>query len=324
MRNISARALACTLSLAVTIGTGYCQTDAPGQYPSKPITIIAAGPGGAVDLVARVLAQGIAGELKQGVVVENRPSSVVPNQMVARAQPDGHTLLYSGAGMWVTSLVQEVPYDPVRDFAPISLVHDAPQILVTHPSLPVKSVKELVALAKARPGQIHFAASNVGSASTLAGEMFAHMAGVNIVRIPYKSSGSRMIGLLSGEVQLEFATGAGYSAQMKLGKLKALGVTALKPTQMFPGVPPIADTLPGYESSQAGGLFAPAKTPAAIVNRLSEEVKKLLKRAEVREKIVGAGIDVVGSSPQEFAIYIQSTLEKMDKVIKARGLRETR
>ena len=319
MRKTLAKILAGTLLLAASTSVVYCQT----QYPANRITVFVIGPGGSNDLAARTVAQGLAGELGQPVVVENR-AGVIPAQTVSRAQPDGYTLLYSGGSIWVAPLLGDVPYDIVKDFAPISLIHDAPQILVAHPSLPVKNVKELIALAKSRPGQINFGASTPGAASTLAGELLNYMAGINIVRIPYKTGGERMTGLLSGEVQLEFATGAAYTSHLKVGKLKALGVTTPKRSPLWPGVAAIAETIPGYESSQVGGLFAPARTPTAIVNRLNVEVSKLLKRQDVRDKILNAGIEVVPpNTPEQFAAHVKSEMERMGKVIKARGLRIT-
>jgi tripartite-type tricarboxylate transporter receptor subunit TctC len=164
----------------------------------------------------------------------------------------------------------------------------------------------------------------VGSASTLAGELLAYMAHINIVRIPYKSGGARMTGLLSGEVQLDFATGAAYTTQLKQGKLKALGVTTMKRSPLWPGVPAISETVPGYQSSLPGGLFAPATTPAAIISRLSQEVQRLLNRPELRDRITNASIDVLGTTPEEFARYIKAEQERLGAVIKARGLREAK
>jgi len=315
------KVLATAFLVGACLGSAYSQTKGPGDFPNKRITIYAAGPSGITDLAARQVAQGLSQELGQPVVVDNR-SSLVTAQVVAKSPPDGYSLLYTAGSLWINQLTSNVPYDIHRDFVPISLVHDAPQILAVHPSLPVKNIKEFIALAKAKPGALNYGGSDsIGAGSNLAAELLAYMAKIDFQRIPYKSGSLRMTALISGEIHFAFITGVIYS-QLPKGRLRFLGVTVQKPLPVAPDIPPISNTLPGYESRQVGGLFAPSGTPAPIVNRLGQAVIRALKRPEIRERITNAGVEVEGSTPEDFARFIKQEMASMEKVIKARGLRE--
>src|SRR3990172_11607639 len=219
------------------------------DYPNRPLRIVTCQAGGGSDLVSRLIAQGITGGLGQQVIVENRPCGVIPGEIVSAASPDGYTLLLSGSPLWMSPLLQDkVRHDPVRDFLPITLVATSPTVLAVNLSMPVKSVKELIALAKARPGALNYAAAAIGSPNHLAGELFKAMAGVNIIAVPYRGTGSSLSALIAGEVQVAFANAASMMPLVKSGKLKGLAVTSLQPSALAPGLPTVAATMPGYES----------------------------------------------------------------------------
>ena len=294
------------------------------DYPNKPIRIITAGTGGTSDFTARLVAQGISGPLGQQVVVDNRPSGVIPGQVASQSPPDGYTLIVGSNSFWlVTFLRDNVPYDPVKDFSPIAEVARSPSFLAVHPSLPVKSVKDLIALAKARPGQLNYASGTIGGADHLAAELFKHMADVKIVRISYSSGSVRIASLISGEVQLIFGTGGTVAPYIKSGRLKALAVTSAKPFALAPELPTVAASgVPGYEAVQILGIWAPAKTPATIINRLNREIVQAINRAEIKEKFLNSGVETIGNSPEQFASEIKSDMSKMGKMIKDVGIRD--
>jgi tripartite-type tricarboxylate transporter receptor subunit TctC len=312
---------ACWLFLSLALAAGA----ASGQdYPSRPIRMLSPGPGGGADFAARFVAQGISPLLGQQVVVENRPAGVIPGQVVAKAAPDGYTILVNGNSFWIGPLMRDgTPYDPLRDFVPISLLVGAPNVLVVHASLPAKSVKELIAIAKAKPGVLNYASASAGGSVHLASELFKHMAGVNIVRISYKTSGTSVNALLSGEVHLMFANAPPVMPHVKTGRLRALAVTTPRRSVLLPDLPTMsASGLPGFEVASVYGLFAPANTPPAIVGRLNQEVVKFLTRPDARDKFLAAGMEPVGSSPDELMASIKSEMERMGKVIKDAGIRE--
>jgi tripartite-type tricarboxylate transporter receptor subunit TctC len=292
------------------------------NYPNKPIRIVASAAGGSGDFAARLIGQGLSGALGQQVVVDNR-GGIIPGEIVSKAPPDGYTLLIDAASFWIGPLLQETPYDPVKDFAPVTLTDSAPNVLVVNPSLPVKSVKELIALAKARPGELNYGSSSTGSSPHLAAELFNMMAGVKIVRVPFKGSGPAVISLLGGQVQLMFATAGSVAPHVKSGRLRALAVASLQPSALAPGLPTIAASgVPGYEAVAFEGMFAPAKTPVAIIDRLNQEIVRVLNKAEVKERFFNAGVETVGSTPEEFAAAIKSNVAKWGKLIKEAGIRD--
>jgi tripartite-type tricarboxylate transporter receptor subunit TctC len=290
------------------------------DFPTKAIRIVTSTPGGGSDFAARIIAQGITGPLGQQIIVDNR-SGVIGQEMVIKSVPDGYTLIVDGSSLWLGPLVQTLPYE-VKDFAPISLLARVPNILVVHPSVPVKSVKELIALAKARPGDLNYASGNAGSSAQLSGELFKSMAGVNIVMVPYKGTGPALTALIGGEVQLMFTTSVSVGSHVKTGRLRALAVTSEQPSALAPGLPTVsASGLPGYNSSSATGILAPAKTPTAIINRLNQEIVRVITSAEIKERFFNNASEIVGSSAEEFAETIKTDISKMGKVIKDAGIR---
>ncbi len=290
-------------------------------WPTKPIRIVTVAPGSANDIVARLIAQELRPALGQAVIVDNR--GAIAAEIVARAPADGYTLLLYGSAVWLSPFIRShTPYDPVKDFAPITLVAASPNIVVVHPSLPVKSVRELIALARARPGELNYAAGSLGAAPHLAAELFKSMAQLDIVRVSYKGTGGSLIGLLSGEVGMMFPTAGSVTPHLKSGKLRALAVTSLQPTALAPSLPLLAQALPGYESVSLNGLFAPARTPDAVIHQINAEIVRIMKRLEVKEKLVAAGTDAMATTPEEFAATIKAEMAKWGKLIREAGIRE--
>ncbi len=300
---------------------GQAASTGSGQdFPSKPIRILTGSPGGSSDFTSRQIAQGLTERLGQQVIVENR--AILASDIVAKAQPDAYTLLLDGGSFWVAPLLQATPYDVVRDFLPISTAISSIYILVVHTSLPAKSVKELIALAKAKPGTINFASSGIGGAAHLAAELFKVMAGVNLVHVPYKGSGLSLTAMIGGqEVQMLFAPGLTSMPHVKAGRLNALAVASSQPSALVPGLPTVAASVPGYEATQLLGVFAPAKTSAARVNQLSQEIVQVLNQPEVKARLLGFGLEATGSTPQEFAALLKSEITKWGKLIKEAGIK---
>jgi tripartite-type tricarboxylate transporter receptor subunit TctC len=316
-----------TLRLAIHLFATYLIVMASGSaigqdYPSKVVRIFTSQPGGGSDFTARFIAQGISGSLGQPVIVENRGSSVIAAEIVSKAPSDGYSLLSWGNTLWIGALLDKTPYDPMRDFTPVSLVGKGPHMLVVHRSLPLRSVKELVALAKARPGELNYASTSAGSPLHLAGELLKSMAGVNIVRVNYKSTGPAIIGILSGEAQLMFPNVNAGMPHVKTGKLAALAVTTAQPSSLAPGLPTIASAgFPGYEIAAADSILGPAKMSPAVLNRLSQEITRFLRTPEAREKLLATGTEVVGSTPDELAAVMKSDTAILGKVIKDAGIK---
>jgi tripartite-type tricarboxylate transporter receptor subunit TctC len=291
------------------------------DYPTKPLRIVTSEAGGGNDVPARLVAQGLTLALGQQVVVENRPSGVMPGDIVSKAQPNGYTLLLYNNALWTGPLIQAAPYDAARDFAPITAVAKAVNVLVVSPALPVKSVADLIALAKSKPGGLNYGSSGTGASNHLAAEMFKTMAHVDIVRINYKGASPALTALLAGELQLMFPSAGAVTPHIRAGRVKALAVTGAEPTALFPGVPTVAATLPGYESIAIYGLFAPAATPRTIIVRLNAEIVKYLDRADVKEKFFNAGMDTAGGTPGALAAAVKSEVTRMGRVIKDAGIR---
>jgi tripartite-type tricarboxylate transporter receptor subunit TctC len=294
------------------------------QYPVKPVRIVASEAGGGGDVVARILVQGLAPALGQSIVIDNRAGGVIAGDAVARSAPDGHTLLIYGNTLWVLPLMRkQVPYDPQRDFAPITLVTRAPTILVVHPSIPAKSVKELIAFARARPGQLNYASAALGTSNHLAAELFKYKAKVDIVRVSYRGAASAFTSVLSGQTHLMFTLGAGVLPTIQAGKVRALAVTSLQPSPLFPGLPTVASAgFPGFELLSFFGFFAPTGTPPAILARLNQEAVRVLQSAETRERLMATGVEATGSTPEALAAAIQDEVTRMREVITAAGIRE--
>jgi tripartite-type tricarboxylate transporter receptor subunit TctC len=305
-------------SAALLIGGA---TEAAGDFPLKPLRIVTSEAGGGNDVPARIVAQGLTLALGQQVVVENRPSGVVPAEIVARAAPNGYTLLFYNNALWTAPLLQTTAYDVVRDFAPIVLVARAVNVLVVNAALPVKSVSDLIAMAKTKQGALNYGSSGTGASNHLAAEMFRTMAHIEIVRINYKGAGPALTALIGGELQLMFPTAGAVTPHLKAGRVKALAVTSMEPTPRFPGVPALAATLPGYESLALYGLFAPKATPRALVGRLNADVTHLLERAETKEKFATAGMDAAGGTPAQLAATVATEIERLRKLIADAGIR---
>jgi len=303
-------------------GSGQATSTSSGQgYPTKIIRIVTSAPGGGSDVLSRLIAPGLTESLGQQVIVDNR-GSIAP-EIVAKAPPDGYTLLVSGSPLWVLPLLRaNTPWDAVKDFAPITLAVSSPSILVVHPSLPVKSVKELIALAKARPGELNYASGTPGATPHLAAELFKVMAGVNMVRVGYKGTGPGILGVMSGQVELMFPNAGSAMPHVRSGRLRALAVCNAQPSALVPGLPTVAAAgLPGYETSSPQAVLAPAKTPVTLVNRLHQEIVRVLNRADVKERLFNSGGEAVGSSPERFAATIKSDIVRMGKLIKDAGIR---
>jgi len=306
------------LSAAFVSAVGGAQ-----PFPTKLIRMLASGIGGGGDFTARLIAAGLTSQLGQQVVVDNRPGGLVPGEIVAKAQPDGHTLMLAGIVIWLSPFMRNaMPFDPIRDFAPVTLAVTIPNILVVHPSLQVKSVAELIALAKQKPGVLNYATSGSGNSNHIAGELFKSAAGLDIVRVNYRGATLALNDLLSGRVQLMFATVTAASPHLGAGKLRALAITSAKPSVLMPQLPTVsASGLPGYESSSTLGGFAPAATPPGIVELLNREIIKVLQAPEVKARLLGTGMEVVGSSPAQFAAAIASDMAHAGKAIRQAGIR---
>jgi tripartite-type tricarboxylate transporter receptor subunit TctC len=303
--------------IAFSAGTACGQA-----YPNKPIRIVTAAAGGNNDGTARIIAQGISGPLGQPMIVDNRPNGVIPGEIVSRAAPDGYTLLVYNNGFWLGPLLLKSPYDPVRDFLPVSLTDSTPSIIVVHPALAANSVKDLIALARSKPGELNYATTGGGSSSYLAGELFKALSGVNIVNIAYKGVGLALIDLIAGRVQLMIPPSTATAPHVKSGRLRALAVTSAEPSPLYPGLPTAAASgLPGYELVSRTGVFVPAKTPAAIIRRLNQELVQYLHGSEAKQKFLSVGVETVGSSPEQFAAVIKSEISLFAKVIKEAGIK---
>jgi tripartite-type tricarboxylate transporter receptor subunit TctC len=291
------------------------------DYPNRPIRFVTAAAGGGNDFAARLIAQGLTERLGQQVIVDNRGGSHVPQNTVSKAAPDGYTILSQNNTVWVAPLLEKTAYDHFRELAPITLTARAPNVLVVYPLLPVNSVKELIAAAKAAPGEINYASGVVGSSNHIAGELFKAMAGVNLVRIGYRGTGPALIDVMAGQVKIMFATATSSSPHIKSGRLKALAVTSAEPSALVPGLPTIAASgVPGYAAESIYGVWAPAMTPAAILSRLNQEIVKVLTTPQTRDRFFSSGAEVVASTSQAFAAEIKAESTRLDKVFRSAGI----
>ena len=297
-------------------------------YPVKPIRLVVPfSPGGPVDIVGRIVAQKLTAALAQQVIVDNRAGGGgnIAVEIVAKSVPDGYTLLMgaNGTNAINPSLYPKLAVDAVKDLAPVGMVASSPMILVTHPAVPASTVKDLVALAKARPGAINFASSGSGSTAHLAAELFKSMAQINIVHIAYKGTGAALTALLGGEIQMMFAGPGPVEPHVKAGRVKTLAVTSRAPSALAPGLPTLSESgLPGYEATAMIALLAPAGTPASTATRLNQEVVKVLDLPEVKEKLLAAGTEVAGSSPRQLLQVMKSEMSKWEKIIRQAGIKE--
>jgi tripartite-type tricarboxylate transporter receptor subunit TctC len=278
--------------------------------------------GGGNDVQARAIARGLTDALGQQVIVDNRPSGVIPGDIVAKANPNGYTLLLYNNALWTGPLMQKTPYDPVRDFAPVTTVTIGPNILVVNNGLPVKSVQDLIAVARAKPGALNYASSGLGASNHLAAELFKAMAGLDIVRIGYKGAGPGLNDVIAGQIQVMFPTAGAAVPLMKSGRIRALAVTGLERSPVAPELPTIAESgLPGYESLAVYGIFAPAGTPKPIISLLNREIVRVLAAPEVRERFFRLGMETVGGSPGQLAAKVKSEMARMARVIEKAGIK---
>jgi len=308
--------------LTLVLALLACGAVAAQQYPVKPVRIIVGfTPGGGNDVISRLVAAKLTTAFSRQFVVENRPGAggMIGAELAAKAPPDGYTLFLAGVATHGINpnLQKNVPYDPVKDFDPVSLMATAPALLAVHPSLPVRSVKQFITLAKARPGEINYASSGHGSSSQLAAELFKSMTGTRLVHVPYKGIGAASTDLLSGQVQVMFNAAAALLVHTKAGRMRALGVGSLERVPAIPDIPTIAESgVPGYEAGSWYGFVAPAGTPRAIVDRLSRETAAAVKSPDISRKLTGDANIVIGSSPEAFAAHIKSELARIGKVIR--------
>jgi tripartite-type tricarboxylate transporter receptor subunit TctC len=292
------------------------------NFPNRLIRVVTTEVGGASDLATRIMAQALSVNLGQSAIVENR--GIIGLEIASQATADGHVLLHYTSPLWIIPLFRaNTPWDPLRDFVPIALTVNSPNLLAVHPSLPVKTVPQLVALAKARPSALNYASSSSGSGNHLAAELFKSMTGTKIERIAFKGAGAAVNAVMGGQIDLMFPTAGSVTQIIKQGRLRALAVTSLEPSAVVPGLPTMAQAgVPGYESQSRTALFAPAKTPPAVIARIHAEVTRALNQAEVRERLFAAGLEVIASTPQEAVAVIKSEMARMGKLIDDAGLRE--
>lgn len=317
---ITVHRILCAALVATLPTAALAQSD----YPNRPIRFIAPFvPGGPSDTLSRLLGQKLTESWGQSVIVDNRGSAggIVGFELGAKAPPDGYTLLLAnGAGVTINpSVYLKLPYDPVRDFLPITQVTSGAYFMVINPSVPAKSVAEFIALAKAKPGGLNFAAT--GTNNLLAAEQFNHMAGIKTVAVNYKGTGQAVGALVSGEVQMFIMSPLIAVPQVKAGKLRAIGVTGLKRSPVFPDVPTIAETLPGFENITWHSVVVPAKTPKPIVAKLSKELMRIIRQPDVQERFASVGLDAVGSTPEELAALIKKETVMYAKLVKQIGLK---
>ena len=316
---LTPRSVAPIFSIAMMmLGAGLVSGQA---YPTKPVRIFTGSAGGSNDAVARLIASGISGPLGQQVIVENRGSNTISAPIVAQSPPDGYTLLSAGDLIWLGPLLRGNP-DAIRDFSPISVMASAPNVLVVHPSLPVKSVKELIALAKASPGELNYASTATGSGNHLSAELFKSLTGVNMVRIPFKGGTPSLIGVVAGEAHLAFLGVFLVSPQVKAGRLRALAVTSAQPSALISGLPTLAAAgVPGFELVGIDAMYAPANTPASIIKRLNQEIVRFLNTTEAKQKYLALGGEVVASSPEEHQAFLNSRTSIIGKLIRDAGIK---
>ena len=297
---------------------------AADTWPDKPIRLILSVPAGATpDVTARLVTPGLSQQLGQPLVVDNRGGAggLIGAEIVAKSAPDGYTLFISSPGaLTILPHLRKVPYDTLRDFVPVSLISVGPFVLIAHPSVPAKTVKELIALAKAQPGKLNYASAGNGVANHLAMELFKQMAGVDITHVPYKGAPQAVTDVLAGHMNMMFNSIAPIVAHIKAGRVRVLGIASGKRSPQLPEVPTIAEAgVPGYESENWFGMFAPAKTPKRIIARLNEALVKVVRSPEVQSQFAALGAEAVGNSPDEFAAFVRRDVEKYAKVVKLSG-----
>ncbi len=305
------------LALSVLTSGAYAQSN----FPTKPVRVLATAAGGSGDLYARIIAQGLTNQWGRPVIVENRPSTTAIVSLI-HAQPDGYSLLCYASALWIGPLMEKASYDPLKDITPVSIAVSAPNVLVINPSLPAKSVKELIALAKAKPGQLNYGSGSAGSGAHLASELLNSMAGLNVVRVSFKGAAPATNAVVTGDVHMIFSTVGTVGPHVKSGRVRALAVTTAKPSPLVPDLPTIASVLPGYESTQIQGIFAPARMAPALVRKIQQDLAAALAQQEVKDRFLAASAEAVGSTPEELLRAMKSEIAKYGKIIKEGGIKQ--
>lgn len=321
MNSTNVARLACAALAAAAAGAAFAQAG----YPSKPVRLVVpSSAGGGTDIVARIIAPELSKRLGQQVVIDNRPGAgtMIGIEVAAKSPPDGYTLLMGLSTLAINSaLYKKVPYDPVRDFAPITVAVTSASILVVHPSLPVKTLKELISFARARPGQLNYASAGIGTYPQMTYELFLSMAKLKMVHIPYKGTAPAMIDMLAGQVATMAATVLTGLPHIRTGRLRPLGITSAKRNAVVPDIPTVAEGgLPGYESVQWYAVLAPAQTPRNIIAKLHTELVQVLHSPEIKQRFAADAAETVGNTPEEFARHIRSELDKWEKVAREAGI----
>ena len=313
------------VAVAITHVGAHAQ-EKPEDYPTKPVRLVAASPpGGGIDIIARITAQKLSETWPQQVIVENRPgaANTLATGLVVKAPPDGYTLLLQSMGVAYAGALRELPFDALRDLAPVALVASQPSMLGTHSSVPSKSVREFIQLARSKPGRLTYGSAGPGGASHLSTELLASMAGVRFVLVQYRGIGPAMTGLLSGEVDFGMLGISTMLPHVESGKIRALGVTGAKRSALVPDVPTIAEAgVPGYGFDAWYAVLAPVKTPRAVLRKINADVNRVLQQPDTRQRLSGLGMEPLGGSEEEFAQYFRAEVAKWHKVIKDAGIRE--
>ena len=315
----------CALGLFCACATAAAQTPDASRFPTKPIRLIVPfPPGGSNDILGRFLAQKMSDRLGQQTIVDNRAGAdgIIGTELAARAPADGHTLVIVSTSYTMNPAIHKLPYDPVKSLAPISLIASGGNVIAVHPSLPIKTVKELIAVAKAKPGQLRYSSSGIGGFNHFGGELFNTMAGVKLVHVPYKGGGPAMLDVMSGQVEMTFCTLIQALPHMRSGKLKALGVGSARRSPLLPEVPTIAESgVPGYDGTIWWGVLGPAGIPGAIVTRLNTEIGVILRDPEMGKRLVAEAAEPVIETPEAFGKLIVNDIGKWGSVAKQAGLR---
>ena len=330
MRAVLAITRSCAMRAAVftplCLSAGHApgQTVDPARFPSKSIRLIVPfPPSGSNDIIARFVAQQLTGRLGQQVIVDNRAGAdgIIGTELAARSPADGYTLLLVSRTYTMNPALHKLPYDPITSFAPVALLASGPNVITTTPSLPVKTVKELIALAKKKPGQLRYSSSGIGGFNHFSGELFKTMAGVNIMHIPYKGGGPAMIDVMSGQVEITFGTLIQGLPHIRSGKLKALGVGSAKRSSALPEVPTVSETVPGYDASMWWGILSPAGLPAPIVTKLNSEINAILRDPEMAKRLSAEAAEPVIDTPAAFGTQIANDLALWSRVAKQTGIK---
>jgi tripartite-type tricarboxylate transporter receptor subunit TctC len=302
------------VSFALSANAAFAQT-----YPSRTVYFVAAESGGSTDIVARLIGMHLSQLWGQPVVIENRDPTI-GGQYVSQRAPDGYTVLVAGTASWILPLFQPMPFNPAKDVAPVTMVSDSPLLLVALSSFPAKSLGDVIKMAKAKPGQLNYGIAGTGSAGDVAAQLLNSMAGINIVRIPFRGAAQSLNGLLGGEVQLTFATAPSVQAFIKSGRLKVLAVTSAQPSPIAPGAPSVASVgFPAYRVGSQIGVFVPANTPEPIIRKLNQDIARVLAMPEVKAQLVSLGDQVAGGSPKELAAAMKAEVDLVTKLIKSNG-----